>query len=31
MELTYIEIEKILDVKYIDSSTIRYTEEAGSY
>ena len=31
MELTYSEIEKILDVKYIDTSTIGYTLPPGIY
>ena len=31
MELTYSEIEKILDVKYIATSTIGYTLPVGIY
>ena len=31
MELTYSEIEKVLDVKYIATSTIRYTLPVGIY
>ena len=31
MELTYCEIEKILDVKYIATSTTRYTLPVGIY
>ena len=31
MELTYIEIEKILDMKYIDASTTGYTLPPGVY
>ena len=31
MELTYNEIEKILDIKHIDASTTRYTLPPGIY
>ena len=31
MELTYDEIEDILDVKYIAASTIGHTLQAGKY